>query len=561
MQSIVMPSGIEYLSCKPVSEMGFEECLTYLKTHTYDTFMHKHLLEKIGEFSANQLKVIIERTGQKDQMMRSLLYEACLFFDHLDGMRSCFPQGNVREFTQFTPLIYIKSSLMHDQDLHSKWVDIFSSNIWQHRPIPKPDTLDLPWPFTQVELEAVQRDIVHVRKAYERITTSSPAGRKSEIPPKNTAQRAVERLQSAGVLIGEEERNPASLSKYALQQKWQLSLAVKNGRHDYRISGVERSYGRGLSIWEARAGYAMETIELFSAFANFGSEGALDYVKDYPLIHGRHRDLVDGPVSVLNPNNLCLEVPYENEYLYWIEAETYDGCSIRIPAQCVFLLCNLDEICLGDFRSTGLAAGNTVEEAKVSALLEVVERDADAVMPYDLDLCFTLESYSPQIASLLTDYRSKGIQIQFQDISPKIGIPCYRCFVIKPEGKIATGAAAHLDGKRAIISAMTETPYPYEYGSPSAAGLQNIRKVFLEDLPNYSAGSPEQDLAILEETLAANGYPPIYTDLTREDLNTPVVKALIPGMAQPITDFPLFFRFSRVNVRLFSNFLKLFQKG
>jgi ribosomal protein S12 methylthiotransferase accessory factor YcaO len=202
-----------------------------------------------------------------------------------------------------------------------------------------------------------------------------------------------------------------------------------------------------------------------------------------------------------------------------------------------------------------------MEEAKVSALLEIVERDADAGIPFDPDRCFTLEADSPQIASLLADYRTRGIQVQFQDISLDSGIPCYRSFVVRPNGKIAIGTAAHLDGKRAVISAMTETPYSYRCGNSSAAGLQNLRKVLLEDLPSYSSGSPERNLAILEETFAANGYMPIYTDLTRENLCIPVVKALVPGLVQPITDFPTFFRFSRVHARLFSNYLKIFQKN
>ncbi len=53
-----------------------------------------------------------------------------------------------------------------------------------------------------------------------------------------------------------------------------------------------------------------------------------------------------------------------------------------IPAQFVFLFCNLDEQNLfSALGSTGLASGNTMAEAKVSALTEVIERDSGRHKP------------------------------------------------------------------------------------------------------------------------------------------------------------------------------------
>jgi ribosomal protein S12 methylthiotransferase accessory factor YcaO len=46
-------------------------------------------------------------------------------------------------------------------------------------------------------------------------------------------------------------------------------------------------------------------------------------------------------------------------------------------------------------------------------------------------------------------------------------------------------------------------------------------------------------------------------DLTRKDLEFPVVRAIVPGM-EFMTDFD---RFSRVSPRLFCNYLNLFQHG
>jgi len=49
-----------------------------------------------------------------------------------------------------------------------------------------------------------------------------------------------------------------------------------------------------------------------------------------------------------------------------------------------------------------------------------------------------------------------------------------------------------------------------------------------------------------------NGYKPIYVDLTREDLDIPVVKALVPGLEiMTVVD-----RFSPLSIRQFWHYLK-----
>jgi ribosomal protein S12 methylthiotransferase accessory factor YcaO len=74
----------------------------------------------------------------------------------------------------------------------------------------------------------------------------------------------------------------------------------------------------------------------------------------------------------------------------------------------------------------------------------------------------------------------------------------------------------------------------------------------LEALPDYATGHAEGDLALLEALLAANGFEPVYVDLTRRDIGFPVVKALVPGL-ELITDFD---GFSRVSPRLYRNYLR-----
>ena len=224
--------------------------------------------------------------------------------------------------------------------------------------------------------------------------------------------------------------------------------------------------------------------------------------------------------------------------------------------QCIFLFCNLEEPALfSSLGSTGFASGNTLEQAKVSALLEVIERHHEATMPMDISTCFRFVSSHKGIAPLLTAYEYENVALQFQDITGPMGIPCCRCFVVDQAGTIQKGAAASLSAKKAIISAITETTYPFPHSPSSQSGPDDLLVVDYDNLPDYATGDPVSDLNLLETLLIQNNYRPYYIDLTRKDIGLPVVKAIVPGM-DIIGDFD---DYSRVHGELFRNYLTLFK--
>ncbi|CAN2047735.1 ribosomal protein S12 methylthiotransferase accessory factor [Candidatus Magnetomoraceae bacterium gMMP-1] len=549
-------SGTGYFFCAPELILSYDSCLSYLKNHPYDEFMHNHILKILGTFDEERVKDLIISTKSDDLFFIAFLYELCMINEKFSHLIKYF-QDQVKLFSSNTPMIYIKSSLLDDQKFHFKWIKIIKRNILEHRPLPSLNKTGLPLLFSKEQL-AKNDHIVHIKDIFY----PNPIPSESSLPlPEETATHALESLEKIGILEGGlEMRHVSSLSPYGLLRQWGFSVNIKNGRHNYRLSGAQTSYGKGLSLPAARASYSMEIVERCSAFADFEDESVVGYKKDYPLIHARYTDIADGEISVLNPNDLNLEVPYENEKLYWMQAEqkSANGLNpILIPAQCVFMFCNLDEICLSSgFGSTGLASGNTLEEAKVSALLEFIERDSEIITPYDPEKCFKITTNDQYIGMLLEDYKNKEIHLQFQDITQEFGLPCYKCFVVGPGGEIVKGSCAHLSGKHALLSAMTETPYPYPSSPHSKQVPDSLPVLNLEELPDYSTKSPDLNLNILEKLLTANNFYPIYVDLTRQDLGIPVVRALIPNM-QLIMDYDFL---SRVPFRLFRNYMDFGRK-
>ncbi len=551
-------AGTGYFTCTPPEEMDDAACLDALRASPNDAFMRRHLLKRICLWDPEHLAARLRETSAADTFLRALFYEAILLYDHFESLGKSLRPEKVMRAAGGTPFIYLKSHLADDQALHSRWIDLFRGNLNDHRMLPPPEKTDLAAPFAEAVLshaDAARPGIAAIR---DRILAAGLPEAPPRPPLEETTRVALEKLDRLGILAGEVQRHVASLSPIALLRQWRVDFSVRNGRHDYRVRGIQNSYGRGLDLPAAQASLAMEMIERCASFASVSPDGVIGYTREYPLTHARYSELLRAGIPAVDPNRLALEAPYSDEPLYWIEGEgtgPSGAVTVWVPAQCVFLFFNMDEVKLfSALGSTGLASGNTMAEARLAALYEIIERDHDGVTPFHPSLSFTVETTDPRVGKLLDQYRELGIHVQFQDLTSKMGVPCCKCFVREMGGGIVKGTGCHLDARRALLSAMTETPYAFPYGPPSGTGLHGLVRVPLENLPDYSLGNSAADLLLLETLLEEWGFRPVYIDLTRRDVGLPVVRAIVPGM-EITADFD---RFSRVHPRLFANYRRLF---
>lgn len=195
-----------------------------------------------------------------------------------------------------------------------------------------------------------------------------------------------------------------------------------------------------------------------------------------------------------------------------MEGQDSAGSIVLVPVQAVGLFCNLDEPALFlSPGSTGLASGgSSMAEARVAALAEILERDAEATVPWRRDQCFELETpdTSQPLAVLLADYARRGIHVWFRDMTTEFGVPCYQSFVTgEATAVLSEGRERDFPGQS--LSALTETPYPYPNGPASAKAPAGLARRKLEELPDYRLDSPgERNLLLLETVLASHGHAP-----------------------------------------------------
>ncbi|MDR2694869.1 MAG: YcaO-like family protein [Deltaproteobacteria bacterium] len=536
-----------YFSCEPAADISFERALALLESAPQDEFLHRHLLRRCTALPLADLEALAPRALRGEKALAALLLECALLAPHLAPLAQRFAPDAATRFCASSPLIHLRWRQLEDRALHQAWNELFAANQTQLHPMPHPEDSDLPFPYADADSDrAAPVTLAQLCGQFR------PPPGEARPPARETAALALERLEEHGLLAGQEMRHEASLSPIALLRSWKLAVSVRNGALDYSLRGTATSYGRGLSLAAARASCLMEIVERASSYLSVNGDELPQLARPARLVRERFSRLRDR-AEAIDPAALLPDVPYRDEALHWMPAAAArDGRAVLVPLQAVGLFCNLDEPALFEAPgSTGLASGNTWEEAKESALTEILERDAEATTPYRRTLCFELCAQRPDLAALLEDYAARGIRIRFQSLTSEFGMPCFACFVVGNHGEVARACGAGLDGGRAALAALTETPWPYPNGPLSGPGLRGLPQRLLEKLPVYDQGSAAANSALLEQVLLANGCEPLYVDLTRADLRFPVLRALVPGLAATAPG-----AFGRVNRRLFANYLK-----
>jgi len=323
--------------------------------------------------------------------------------------------------------------------------------------------------------------------------------------------------------------------------------------------------GKGEHALAAQLSAIMEAIERVSA----------ESPPQESVERGTLRDMAErGGAPVIDP---CLfDLPFETAFrddteFSWVTGfDIMSGSDVRVALDLAISPAR-EGICVG-VETNGLAAGNTRTEAVLHALYEVVERDAVSEEEFRLRLhdrpdgdrglrlidLSTLPGRAAEWAARIAD---NGLELVVQDITNSIGIPVYAAHVVDysfpgAEGDALTfaGYGADLNPARAVLRAVTEAVQSHT-GVMLAArdafeGTESVmsradslrRRADLINLPgclpfprgSSSTGDILGDVErVVAQLRAARLTHCVVVDLTRTDLEIPVVRVLVPGLAGP----------------------------
>lgn len=216
--------------------------------------------------------------------------------------------------------------------------------------------------------------------------------------------------------------------------------------------------GKGMRPIEAEVGAYMEAIEFALA------EPGMSHVK---TVRATARDLLDGacrPEAVLD---LCPKLGAQirlDATMECVEAkEMLAGERALVPAELVFLPYHpyaRHEAQFGP-SSNGLASGNTLCEATVHGLCELIERDVRSFQAVrDTSVPVALDSVEGPPASLVQSIRAAGLELYVRTARNAFKMPYFTAIIHDPEAcspqLLNVGYGCHPHCSIAFVRAVTE---------------------------------------------------------------------------------------------------------
>jgi YcaO-like protein with predicted kinase domain len=314
---------------------------------------------------------------------------------------------------------------------------------------------------------------------------------------------------------------------------------------------LSASQGKGLTRAQAQVSALMEALEVCHA-----EEIVQPSVCE--TVGQMRRSLRYDPsaLDLLQRDVLGDDLPVE-----WLPAtDLSTGAPTWVPRQlCDLDLCVRDRVCIPVFRtsSNGLCSGNTIVEALIHGLCEVVERDSlrrYAQARFEPARSVISDTVTSRLGQRLLDqFVRAGMALQIVDMSGPTGLPCFEVFVDHPDGPLLTeGSGCHPSRSTALIRALTEAAQsrltyiagnrddiPRQiYRPPTrAAGSWTFRPTMsvaercFDVAPTVHAagfGALLQDIVGRVRTLT--GMSPVAVDLSRPEFGLPVLFVVAPGL-------------------------------
>lgn len=200
--------------------------------------------------------------------------------------------------------------------------------------------------------------------------------------------------------------------------------------------------------------------------------------------------------------------------------------------------------------SNGLATGNTVADAVLHGLFEVIERDSVAsyLARPQHERCYVdlATCRHPAAQRTFEALRAADCTVLVQDITGRVGLPCYAAVVWSPDVPISCGGyGAHVDPGIAIGRAMAEaiqTRLALIAGARDDIDGESYREaarppepsclVPLPEEPGWVTRSDLDDVIKHCATLAATvtGAEPFAVQISHQDIGIPAVKVIAPGL-------------------------------
>lgn len=321
------------------------------------------------------------------------------------------------------------------------------------------------------------------------------------------------------------------------------------GKDAQDIIGTKKQMGKGSTPEQSRASACMELAERYSFFSFVKDEDNF-ITGDYAAMHDKGYPVV--PLSTLLQSvhdTTCseghLEQLLEGIPMRWTWARNLTSQEdVLLPFSWFYAINEFNGPC----------AGNTVEEALLQGISEVVERHVCALITKNRisTPAIDLSSVTDPVARELIDkFEQNGIKLYVNDFSLDTGIPTIGALAWDPstfpdKSEIVYTAGTTPGAVKALIRALTEVAQlagDFETGSnyvasglPKPATLEDVDYVTdhstaipLDQVEDLTADDMLVELNNCLQALRKNDMQVLAVDTMHPDLRIPAAYTIIPG--------------------------------
>lgn len=320
------------------------------------------------------------------------------------------------------------------------------------------------------------------------------------------------------------------------------------GAEARRVIGSRKQMGKGASPEQSQASACMELVERFSFFS-FLENPASFLTGDYAAVEAQGYPVL--PLSTL------LASVHDHRHSPAMLGELLAGLPLqwvwarRLSDESAWLLPFSWFYAINEFN--GPAAGNTIEEATLQGICELVERHVCARISRERLAVPEIDPASisgPVSRELLAKFQRNGIRLRLYDFSLDTGIPTVAAlawdpstFPEKSELVFTAGTTPGVD--KAVIRALTEVAQlagDFNSGSnyvasalPKPASLDEVaylhsgKRVPVSAIADLHRPDFLEEVRACAQVLARQGLELYVVNTTHPGLQIPAVYAIMPG--------------------------------
>lgn len=315
------------------------------------------------------------------------------------------------------------------------------------------------------------------------------------------------------------------------------------------LTGTKKQMGKGASPIQAEASACMELAERFSFFA-FKENPENFIVGDYKMMQSQGypvialRYLLDSVHDETSSEELLSKL-LENIPMQWTWGSNITtGKRVLIPFSWFFAI--------NEFN--GPSAGNSIEEAALQGICEIVERHVCSLINRDKISTPKIDKSSitdPVALELIDKFDKQNIELYINDFTLNMGICSVGALAIDrstfPEkSEIVYTAGTTTDPEKAIIRAVTEVAQLagdfnsnanyVASGLPKPLSMEEVEyltksdiDISVKEIANISDNNMKVEIDSCIDCLQSQGQSIFMIDVTHQELEIPALYTIIPG--------------------------------